>query len=171
MTFKNLFIFSLLIISCGSKKTSKAVDFSNKINTCPTDGNCKLEILKNKSIEFNYNLGKLNYSLINNEKKIVVKYEYSQNTDKSVVDGGYREEIIFEIDSKNNQNQLINLDLQKTKMLFGRYCFCRGQTGLYKVIKGDLNIKNTEKLNFELNFTILEVPQITKNIVVKNNKL
>ena len=127
--------------------------------------------MKNKSIEFNYNLGKLNYSLINNEKKIVVKYEYSQNTDKSVVDGGYREEIIFEIDSKNNQNQLINLDLQKTKMLFGRYCFCRGQTGLYKVIKGDLNIKNTEKLNFELNFTILEVPQITKNIVVKNNKL
>ena len=57
-------------------------------------------------------------------------------------------------------------------MLFGRYCFCRGQTGLYRVKKGNLQIVSlNDNIHFNLDFTIDEVPQIIKNIAVKEDKL
>ena len=56
-------------------------------------------------------------------------------------------------------------------MLFGRYCNCRGQTGLYKVVNGSLDLKNQDDVSFDLDFKITEVPQVTNNVVVTNGKL
>ncbi|MBC7641851.1 MAG: hypothetical protein H7174_05860 [Flavobacterium sp.] len=171
MPLKILILSFILISSCIPKKKFLESEFSNIVYNCPNNGNCDLEILENKSLLLNHDLGKLNYKLIDNKNKTVVRYQYSKDLDKSVVDGGYREEIIFEINSKNTDNKIFDVDLQKTKMLFGRFCFCRGQTGFYKIINGNLKIKKGKKLNFKLNFKINEVPQIVNEIIVVNDKL
>ena len=75
-------------------------------------------------------------------------------------DAGYREEIIFELDNFD-PIKLGSSSLQKTKMLFGRFCFCRGQTGYYKVTEGTFEIANQIAT---LQFKVSEVPQITNEI-------
>ena len=119
----------------------------------------------------NADFGKTNYTLVDDLDKNVVRYQYAKDLEKSNIDGGYREEIIFEIDNENSNISLSNEGLQDTKMLFGRYCNCRGQTGLYKVLSGNLELKNQDDVSFDLNFKITEVPQVTNNIVIKNGKL
>jgi hypothetical protein len=50
-------------------------------------------------------------------------------------------------------------------MLFGRFCFCKGQTGYYKVEQGTLNlIYKKNVVDFTLDFTVTKVPQIIKSI-------
>jgi hypothetical protein len=55
-------------------------------------------------------------------------------------------------------------------MHFGRFCFCRGQTGYYKVEEGKLNLKKTnDTIALNLDFTITKVPQIIKTITTSIN--
>lgn len=141
-----------------------------KKNICPQDGECSLQIFKNKALLINTDNVKINYSLVDNPEKNVIQYQYKKNVNQSDVDGGYREEVIFEVDS-NTSDELKDNQLQTVKMLYGRYCFCRGQTGLFNVVSGNLNFENKKELNFELNFKINEVPQIINHITVNNGKL
>jgi hypothetical protein len=49
-------------------------------------------------------------------------------------------------------------------MLFGRFCYCKGQAGNFKVKNGNLKIT---KDKIDLDFEIKEVPQIIKNISIR----
>lgn len=171
MNLNCLILVLITLSSCCSNKKNTADLSISKINICPTDGKCSIEIFKNKSILINSDFGKTNYSIVDDFEKDVIRYQYSKNLDKSDVDGGYREEIVFEINQDQTDKKFMNTEIQQTKMLFGRYCFCRGQTGLYDVVNGSLNIKNIDNLDFELDFKISEVPQIINHIVVTNGKL
>lgn len=161
----------ITLSSCCSKKINSENTANNQVTICPKDGKCTFEVLKNKAIVSNTDFGKINYTLVEDSLKDVVRYQYTKDLDKSNIDAGYREEILFEIDSNNSNTNFVNSDLEKTKMLFGRYCYCRGQTGLYKVVNGNLKIINFENLSFQLNFKISEVPQVVNTIIVADGKL
>ena len=50
-------------------------------------------------------------------------------------------------------------------MLFGRFCYCKGSTGNYKVIDGNLNLKQKDnEVEFELVFKNNQVPQLLTTI-------
>ena len=92
-------------------------------------------------------------------------FVYAINQDQIAYDGGYKEEIIFEVPNDTDEKNYTNKELQNTKMLFGRYCFCRGKNGVFKVKQGKIHIKSSKKeIHFELQFKINEVPQVTENI-------
>lgn len=171
MKIKLFFIIAIALSSCCTKKNTSNLIPTQKEASCPNNGDCSLEIIANKSILTNMDTGKMNYILVDSFDKTVVRYQYKKDMDQTNVDGGYREEIVFEIDANSNNLILDNNDFQQTKMLFGRYCFCRGQTGLYKVVNGTLDLKNNDELNFDLTFKINEVPQIVSYIGVVNGKL
>ena len=84
---------------------------------------------------------------------------------KGLQDGHYREEIVFEINNNDSEIKFSGNDLQKTKMLFGRFCFCRGSTGNYKITDGNLKLKQTKKeVIFTLDFKNNKVPQLLQVI-------
>ncbi len=152
------------MVSCSCKKTSISnFEKATLKSDCPKDGTCSVEIIKNKSISIKKDeFGSIYYLLEDNLNTTVVKYSYSRTVKGDLQDAGYREEIVFEIDENNKT--LKNRELTKTNMLFGRFCFCRGQTGNYIVDNGELEIKDN---TINLNFTVSQVPQIIKNIVIK----
>jgi hypothetical protein len=164
---KILFIIPcLLLLSCGTKKTD-----ANKAlltSTCPKDGTCTLQLLKNKSMLVkNDEFGRPYYTLEDNAYKNTFLYTYSRTVKGNIQDAGYREEIVFELDKDGSTPPLANEAMQRTKMLFGRFCFCKGQTGYYKVTKGALAVaSNADGENVALDFEISEVPQIIKNITM-----
>lgn len=167
----------LFIASCKCKKdmayenpkpepvtTSK---FQKMMTTfCPENGKCTAEVFRNKSLEVKVDeFDHIYYNQIDNVETSIVKFSYSRNVPKGLQDGSYREEIIFEINNSEKELSLKNEDIQKTKMLFGRFCYCKGSTGNYKVIDGKLNlIKENNKIQFELEFKNNKVPQLLTTI-------
>jgi hypothetical protein len=167
-----LFSLSLFLSSCSCKKS--VVDNQETAMTktttlqsdCPTDGKCSIEVFHNKSMNIQTDgTGAMYNQLVDSKETSVIVYQYNRDVPEGLQDGNYREEIIFEI--KNSDANLVATgnDLQQTKMLFGRFCFCRGQTGYYKVSEGNLNLtQKGNSITFDLNFTVNEVPQIIKKI-------
>lgn len=158
---KLIICISVLLLGCTSVKK---IDLTNvqKLSNCPDDGFCKIEILKNQCISIkNDAFGKLYYETSACDGKSVVRYTYTRTADEKYKDSGYREEVVFEINSSLSSLNLSNESLQGTKMLFGRFCFCRGATGYYYIKNGDLKIENSKVV---LDFKIEEVPQIISHI-------
>jgi len=152
-----------LALGCASKQNN--IDKNNVVltleSTCPTDGNCTVEVFKEtklvvKQDEFGHNYYEKEYDPV----KRVIKYSYSRKVKGDIQDASYREEVVFELDHFENQ-KYIDSDIKLTKMLFGRFCFCKGQTGNYEVKKGKLTIQDQK---VTLDVEISEVPQIIKNI-------
>ena len=156
-------VFPLLFVFFACSSTNNLPP--KKPTICPPEGDCTVTILEHKSIVLSSNEDNtINYTLQDDSTHTVIRYEYKKNMKQVETDGGYKETIIFEINNNNSQS-LENEELQKTKMLFGRYCFCRGQIGLFKVTNGKLKwFKKNKKLQFHLDFKIKEVPQIITTI-------
>ena len=158
---KLIVCISVLLLGCNSVKK---VDLSNSqaLLNCPDDGLCKVEILKNRCISIkNDAFGKLYFEMSPCDGKSVVRYTYTRNSDEKYKDSGYQEEVIFELNASLSSLNLSNKSLQDTKMLFGRFCFCRGATGYYYIKNGDLKIENSKVF---LDFKIEEVPQIISRL-------
>ena len=165
-----------LLSSCSSNKNLTST-LSKKENTisietiCPEDGKCSIEIFKNKSLTvLSDQFGSIYTQQLDSPETSVIVYQYDRNVPKDLQDAHYREEIIFEISNSTSSLTLKDKDIQITKMLFGRFCFCRGQTGYYKVENGVLNLSQKEdEINLNLNFKINEVPQKiqTINVTIK----
>lgn len=171
---KTLFLFSLslFVTSCSCKKSTvdnpetKMPKNATLQSDCPTDGKCSVEIFPNKSMNVQTDgTGAIYNQLADSKETSVIVYQYNRDVPEGLQDGSYREEIIFEIKNSDTNRVISGNDLQQTKMLFGRFCFCRGQTGYYKVTNGNLNLTQKDnQINFDLDFTINEVPQIINRI-------
>ncbi len=165
-----IIIIALLLFSCQNTKTtlenSSSLAALNTEELCPNDGDCNTSILKNQSLkikldEFNH----LYYKTEANANTSVIRFEYKRKAPEGLQDGNYREEIVFEINNSDVKLELEDVLLKSTKMIYGRLCYCRGQTGYFLVNKGKLTLeKNQKEIKFDLDFTITEVPQIIKRI-------
>ena len=157
-----LFVLALLIaVGCGSKKPATAALAINLQSECPTNSDCSIEVFQNKTLLVKQDeFGSLHYTIEDDSQKKVIRYTYSKKVKGNLQDAGYREEIIFEL-ANFDPIKLGPSSLQNAKMLFGRFCFCRGQTGYYKVTEGTFEIENQIAT---LQFKVPEVPQITNEI-------
>ncbi|PWI30504.1 hypothetical protein DI383_03370 [Flavobacteriaceae bacterium LYZ1037] len=160
--FNTLFLL-LAITSCKSSKERNLNSQLETINSdCPSDGNCSFEVLKNKSLQIKQDDFGALYPVLEEGTSYVIKFEYQRDEIENTQDGHYSELIYVELPQNMQSIQLINDNLSTVKVLFARLCFCRGQTGYYKVTKGQLEITKNEDdtYNFMLQFQIDEVPQI-----------
>ena len=175
---KQLLIIPIAILTsccCTNKSTSSkekevnlnTIEAVSTINSdCPTDGKCTVEVLKNKSMNvLTDDIGAIYYRAEDNPDTSIIVYKYERNVPKGLQDADYREEIVFEINNSETKINKNDFTLQSTKMLYGRFCFCRGQTGFYKVSKGNLELENkNNQIHFKLDFEVNQVPQTIKSI-------
>jgi len=165
----SLFIMLLIMASCGSKKSTTVLSAS-LTSACPKDGDCKVEVFDRKGmVPKTTETGGLHYELEESTSKKVVKYTYNRKVKGDIQDASYREEIVFEISDNNDQSVFTDESLQDTQLLFGRFCYCKGQTGYYKIDSGSLRIsKNPESKTTEvdLSFKSKKVPQVIEKIAI-----
>jgi hypothetical protein len=160
MRYLYLLIICFLISSCNTKQKALIVKEADKTTSfCPDDGHCAFEVLQNKSLNLKYDgIGEL-YPKISKGNNVILKFEYKRNEIPNTVDGNYSEFIYVELNPNNLIIELENSQLKEVKLLFARLCFCRGQTGYYKVKNGKLSIsKENNNYKFNLDFKIDEVP-------------
>ncbi|WP_034042152.1 hypothetical protein [Wocania ichthyoenteri] len=155
----------ICLVSCKAKNKIKPINTKGvSIVNCPENGVCSLEVYKNKTLQIKTdNLG-MSYPEMSNGNYLVLKFEYKKNENPNYVDGGYREEVFMELNPVNLEIETTNL--QNEKLFFARWCYCKGQTGYYKINQGKLSVVkvDNENLKISLNFKIEEVPQIINEI-------
>jgi len=164
---KIICILIILAASCSSKKKSnvqkKNIDSLENIKSfCPENGICKFEILKNKQLNLlKDGIGQI-YPKVSSGNTTVYKFTYTKNIDKKYQDSHYSEEVYFELPKLTSELEIENNSLKKVKLLFARLCFCRGQTGYYKINEGKLMItkQKTGVYKISLSFKTNEVPQV-----------
>jgi len=166
MKILNLIIILSLIGCNANKQLSANNKLSATTNMCPDDGVCTYKVLKNKNFIIKTDEFGNSYSELTEGKKTVLKFEYSRNVPKNVQDGNYQEIVYIEIDAETKNIELENEALQNVNLGFGRICFCRGQTGYYKITEGELKLTKLKNNEYHviLNFKTSEVPQVITSI-------
>ncbi|HLV14565.1 MAG TPA: hypothetical protein VKY41_05245 [Xanthomarina sp.] len=160
-------IILLLFLGCHPNKTvvKKPDQTALKSTVCPEDGVCTFEVFTNKILNIKPDgIGAL-YPEILDGNKTVIKFEYKRHEIPNTADSGYSEVIYAEIDPNLQEMNLENELLNQAKVLFGRLCFCRGETGYFYVKEGVLTIVSNPSgfKTYKLDFKINEVPQIIKS--------
>lgn len=151
------------VMSCNCKKATIQKTAVSITSECPKDGTCTVQLIKNKSIVVKKDeFGSIFYTLEDSDSKNVVQYTYKKTVKGDLQDANYREEIIFELNNQTDNLTLSDAALESTQLLFGRFCFCRGQTGNYKINQGNLTV--TDGNVIDLNFKTNEVPQIISHV-------
>lgn len=159
--------FFVLLASCGYSKKVPQDKIILK-TTAFQNGKETLTLLKNKSLDTATVNGYITYQIKDNPTTDVVQFSYEKDLDKAEVDGGLREEVLFEIQQGDFSLVLTDTELQKTKMLFGRYCNCRGHNGIVLLTNGNLNItRKKEELLLALEFNSKNIPQAFNKISTK----
>ena len=142
------------MFSCKVKKDSFELNQDQTVATqCPEDGNCTFEVLES-------------YYKVVEGKNLLLRFQYERNQIPNTVDGHYIEQVFVELDKNNLEVELNSVNSKKIRVVFARFCYCKGQTGYYDIDKGSLIIKKVEgnKYQLDFNFKITEVPQIITEI-------
>lgn len=151
---------SILLESCAVKG-----EMNHDITGCLDDGKCTVEIIKDKEISLETT--KLNEVVVNYldaTEKSVYTYEYNRTVDPKHIDGHYKEQVIFELQQNLEKLELSNQELQEIDLTFGRFCYCKGFTGYYKVKKGSFKLSDNK---ISISFKVDEVPQELSDISFK----
>jgi len=168
---KKLFFLTVLIGSlfgCKSKKT--AMDTATKnvtirtIADCPTNAKCTQEALKDSTLVIGQDVtGKPFYTITTKTGTTIYRYIMSENQDQRYVDGGYQEEIVFELPSDFKNGTISGKQILQTKALFGVFCYCKGKAGYYSIQDGSIT-KTT-------NAIVIEIPALVEGQKVRTIKL
>lgn len=161
----SLFCIVLFASSCTTVKTfldsKEGGDYKTKVKTkCPSDGDCELMVFKNSSLQIQSDgLGHSYYDMVFDAGKTVIMYEYKRNSDVNYQDGHHTERIVFEI--KNDITELIveDFELSNMVMFYERHCFCKGETGMFPIVKGKLYVNNLgDALQLKLKIEEVDIP-------------
>lgn len=141
-------VLPLLLLTfsyCSTNKNTLETKSTTTVtveSSCPENGKCTFEIIQNKSLLVKTDaLGTTYFELVDNLNKVVFKYKFDLNVDKTLQDAGYTEEVLFEMDKDYTDFSISGKELQHTKLLFKVMCFCRGKAGSYKVFEGNITKK------------------------------
>lgn len=138
---------------------------SQNENFVESKQNVHFELVTNSSINFitaqtgNY------YELIKNTNKHVVKIDFNEAKNKGYEDSFYQEIVLFEIDANSNSGKYLNVQLSTVNFLLDKKCYCKGQAGVHKIVKGELNYT---KLNNEYSINLSFDHDL---ITIKNKKI
>ena len=165
-----LFILALITTVSGCKCKKPMAENVQKTTTsvmsdCLPEANCFQEIHTDSALEIvREESGRPYYKIIPQVGTTVYRYELSEKQDEQYMDGGYREEIIFELPSDSKNEVISGKELTATKALFGVFCYCKGKAGYYEITDG--NINKTAK---EIQVSIPEIVegQKVRTLVVK----
>ncbi|WP_162984924.1 hypothetical protein [Mesonia aquimarina] len=131
-------------------------------SACKKSGDCIVEVMEDTSILMQKDDADMLFpKFITNTSSKVIKFTYTQKMAQEAEDAQYKEEVIFEIPSQENTLFYENDNLQKVKLIHGRFCYCKGAAGYFKITEGRLSIKNGK---LQLDFKNNSVPQIIDSL-------
>ena len=161
-----LLFMCLFLISCASKQDLIPLNYDKEtFQKCPENGSCLLTVTSNQSLLIKKDITGVFYPKFIRSENVILKYEYTRKKIPNTEDSHYSEIVYLELSLNDLTTEVNYSNLKKVKALFGRLCFCRGQTGHYQIHDGVLSIKKLKDniYTIQFRFSIDEVPQVIKS--------
>lgn len=165
MKYFNFLLVLVVFFSCKSQQESNLSSAKGSYDiTCPDTGSCELKVLEKTSLKVKEDDFGHTYLKTVPGRSVVLKFEYKKDVESKYEDSSYREEVFIELNANDLETKTV--DLKDRKVFFARWCYCKGQTGFYKINDGSLSVSRLNKTNYllQLDFSVSEVPQIIKRI-------
>lgn len=156
----------MLMVGCSSSKEQAGKDQipPPRVN-CPEGGDCTFEVLQNSTLTLKTDPTGATYPEIKEGENVVIRYHYKKDPEPDVMDSNHSEYLYFEINPGRVEISLKDSELQEVKLIYGRICFCKGESGYFPVRKGNLFVyQNEGDLLVRGSFNISKVPQTIKEI-------
>lgn len=163
------FILSILVLTFSCKSQHPDMLDSNIENsqrtTCPDEGKCNFSLSSNQSIQFKKDEFGIGYAEFIKKDALLLKFEYQRDDIPNTVDGQYIERIYLELPNHPKTLNLKYEELKNINLLFERVCYCKGETGLYKIDQGTLSLKPLGNNSYHLKLKFKSsVPQVITEI-------
>ncbi|PCI33035.1 MAG: hypothetical protein COB60_08320 [Flavobacteriaceae bacterium] len=135
-------------------------------NTQIKDGYSTVSVIQHKKAVLKKDKFGIGYVTLENAEGSLVKFEYKKQAPQNTADAHYSEIIYIHLAKDFSEFKLHDTTLQQAQILFGRFCYCKGKTGFYKVEQGELSAKMWSKNNLVLvlNFSMKQVPHLISSI-------
>lgn len=160
-------------VSSNEENTDDKQEMSNNINEislvsgCLSGGECSFEVMQNTKMDFKTDSANMLYpDFVDAKDTNTIKFVYNENADKTETDGHYREEIYFEVKDGIDSINLENAELANVNFLYGRFCYCKGSAGYFKVKEGTLLLEGGRLI---ISFANGQVPQKLSKITANYN--
>ncbi|MBL4746342.1 MAG: hypothetical protein JKY08_08225 [Flavobacteriaceae bacterium] len=166
-----IFLSSVLIclsFSCTPQKN--ILKLSKEIHqvsqTQLTNGRSTISIIPHKKAVLKKDAFNIGYVALEESKGSLFKFEFIKKVPGNLADAHYSEIIYIDFPENFSEINTIDLPLVATQILFGRFCYCKGQTGFYKVENSDFTAKMITKnrLKLALKFQIKQVPHLISEL-------
>lgn len=158
-------VLLLFLVSCktmqNTSETLKKIVTVTAEN-CPENGKCIIELLPNSSLEFKKDSFGNEFPVLSTGNLIIFRYTFEKDKLSNVQDSNYTEIIYAELTNPITKTTLVNEDLQKVKLHFGRLCYCKGETGFYPIKSGLFQLEKTsnDSLKITIDFKQKATPQL-----------
>ncbi len=98
----------------------------------------------------------MKYGIVEKGENVVFEYRFDAHDDKEIADDEYSETIRFEIDANLNKFSYLNEELETSKVVFTKYCFCSFENDITKNVNptGKISGKKTSKNQWEIDLDI-----------------
>ena len=165
-----LFFLVILLSACQSSRLNKSLNSLEKtniitLNNCLNESTCTIEIIPKSTLIIKEDEFKNTYIEIEKGTQTIIKYHFKKNEIPNTADSHYSEIVYIETDNYDKNINLKNEQLQEVKMVFGRLCYCKGTSGYFSVIKGELELTvKKNKLTLNANFSVDNIPQLITKI-------
>jgi len=148
----------LLFMSCNSTKDMQVQVKKNYFSkTVSQENNTKIsekwQVVPNASINFEKDKFGIGMVKLAKGNKTVIYYKYeSRPVDKSMMDGGYVQDVFFEFEGDIKNISLKDKQLSQINLLVGKHGFFRG-SGVYAVTSGsfDLEVTGQDQIEIDVN--------------------
>ncbi len=154
-------IVLILLSSCSSYKTD-GVKIKNKFNKSMKTNKDEviiqedIEVLPNSKIVYKKDTTGAGFVEITEGDKTVIKYVYNISPkDKTLMDGNYTQEVLFEFSGNIKETELKDKSLSDLNVLVGMHGFFR-RAGVYPIKKGMIKVHLASKNKAEINIQIDE---------------
>lgn len=152
---------ALLLLGCAPAKTIDRPNNVSLASTCPKKTACTIELHPDKGMKVENTDSGYKYTLEHKPGSQVIVYKHTKQVAGNLQDASNRVEIIFEYNGMRGFS-LKDEQLESTKMLYGRFCYCTDGIGYFPVKRGQLSIDATG--HAQLDLTVTEVPQTIKQL-------
>ena len=159
---KKILVFLIVITTsfgCHCKKAAVAdakKHTAKIIKDCAENAVCTEDIFKDSALEIATDgADKPYYTIVAQPGTTVYRYQMAENQDQQYLDGGYREELIFQLPSDFQPGTVSGKQIFETKALFGVFCYCKGKAGYYTLKAGKITKTDKE--------ITLEIPKVVED--------
>ncbi len=165
----------LLISSCAVKSQKSVQVLDNVyITSCPLEGECKLEILNDKSIKLlKQEDGSYVKKITTDFSKNVFVITYTNPGKEGVMDMAFEEKVYFEVAKSRKEWSLKESAMYRSQLIYERNCRCpEDQRGLDYVLEGKFDYRRMRSLlDVDIKIKNPSLPLTMRRITLKGDVL